>query len=241
MLATKHEPFNRAGWLFEIKYDGYRLICEKQGARTTLTSRKGKDLTQTFPEIALAVSRLPYEHIVLNGEAVVLDLNGLPNFSKMQKRRRLNDTSTIQDAMRRYPATLSAFDLVAFDTHDLTDLPLSKRKDHLLALLPDAGVIKYSAHIEKDGVAMYEAAVQMGLEGVVGKKASSRYRAGRSDNRVKMRRELTDDFVIMGYKASGQDIRSLALGQHIDNKLTYFRQRGIRLKRIHQKTFTHQI
>ena len=236
MLATKHEPFNRSGWLFEIKYDGYRLICEKLGENTTLTSRNGKDLTQTFPEIALAVSRLPYHHIVLDGETVVLDLNGLPSFAKMQKRGRLSDASDVKYAMRQYPATLYAFDLLAFEDYDLTELPLTKRKEHLLELLPTAGLIKYSAHIEKDGVAMYQAAVQMGLEGVVGKKASSRYRPGRSENWVKIRRELTDDFVIMGYKATGRDVRSLAVGQYIDGKLVYSGNVGSGLGESMRKT-----
>ena len=221
MLATRNEPFNRPGWLFEIKYDGYRIIAHKTRGQTKLISRNGKDLTRTFPEIALAVDKLPYDNIVIDGEAVVLDLNGLPSFAKMQKRGRLSDPLAIKDAMRQFPATFYAFDLLAFSEFDITDLPLKRRKDLLLELLPEAGVIRYSAHIEKDGVAMFQAAVEMDLEGVVGKKADSRYRSGRSDNWLKIRRELTDDFVLMGYRAEGKDLRSLMVGQYIDGKLTY--------------------
>lgn len=221
MLATRNEPFNRAGWLFEIKYDGYRLICEKRQNKTKLLSRNGKDLTQTFPEIAQAIDKLPYDNIVIDGEAVVLDLKGLPSFASMQKRGRLSDSSAVALATRQYPATLYAFDLLSFDEKDLTQLPLIKRKDHLLALLPEAGVIRYSAHIEKDGVAMYQASVELGLEGVVGKKADSKYVPGRSENWLKVRREHSEDFVIMGYKQSGTDVRSLMVGQYVDGKLIY--------------------
>ena len=149
MLASRSEPSNRPGWLYEIKYDGYRLICSKEKGVTKLTSRNGKDLTQTFPEIALAITRLPYDDLILDGEVVVLDLNGLPNFANMQKRGRLSDPSAIRDAMRRFPVTLCAFDLIAFADYDLTDLPLKKRKEHLLNLLPEAGLIRFLRILKK--------------------------------------------------------------------------------------------
>ncbi len=221
MLATRSQPFNRPGWLFEIKYDGYRLLCAKICDKARLLSRNGKDLTQTFPEIALAVSKLPYSDIVPDGEVVVLDRSGLPNFSAMQKRGRLTDANAIMETARRYPVTFYAFDLLVFGAHDLTDLALSKRKQYLSKLLPTPGLIRYSAHIEKDGVAMFQASVELGLEGIVGKKADSRYRAGRSEHWLKIRREHSDDFVIMGYKASGRDIRSVMVGQYVDGKLVY--------------------
>jgi bifunctional non-homologous end joining protein LigD len=222
MLAKTGKPFNREGWVFEIKYDGYRLICIKNADSTRLMSRNGNDLSLTFPDIVQAVSRLPYSDIVLDGEAVVHDAAGLPSFARMQKRGRMTQPSQIAHAMRANPATLYAFDLLSFENHDLRDLTLIKRKSYLEKLLPESGIIKYSSHIPKDGMAMYQAAEGLGLEGIVGKKADSKYRSGRSDNWIKVRVDQTDDFVIMGYrKKQNDDIRSIMVGQYIDGRLTY--------------------
>lgn len=222
MLATAGDAFDRKGWLFEIKYDGYRLLCVKNGDVTRLVSRNGNDLSETFPEIVQAVSRLPYDRFILDGEAVCHDAAGLPSFARMQQRGRLNKPGAIQRAARENPATLYAFDLLAFGEYDLRDLELLKRKTHLRKLIPVAGVIKYSDHIEQDGRAMYYAASDLGLEGMVGKNGKSKYRPGRSDQWIKVRIDTTDDFVIMGYKCTdGGAVRSLIVGQYIDGALAY--------------------
>jgi|TARA_Y100000310_G_scaffold342703_1_gene447010 bifunctional non-homologous end joining protein LigD len=86
MLATPSEPFTKRGWLFEIKYDGYRLLCEKDEDETRLVSRNGNDLSNTFPEIVQALARLPFKQLIIDGEAVIHDSNGLPSFTNMQQR-----------------------------------------------------------------------------------------------------------------------------------------------------------
>lgn len=181
MLATAGEAFSRKDWLFEIKYDGYRLLCIKENNETRLMSRNGNDLSQTFPEIPQAVSRLPFNSFIIDGEAVVHDTSGMPNFARMQRRGRLSKPSAIERAMHQYPATLYSFDLIAFADYDLRKLPLVKRKDFLRMMIPVAGMIKYSDHIERDGQAMYQAAERLGLEGIVGKSAKGKYVSGRSD------------------------------------------------------------
>ncbi len=222
MLAKSGQAFNRDNWVFEIKYDGYRLVCHKHADVIRLVSRNGNDLSKTFPDIVLAVSRLPYTDIVIDGEAVVHDAAGLPSFARMQKRGRLTQPSHIARAVNENPATLYAFDLLSFENHDLRDLTLIKRKAYLETLLPEAGIIKYSSHIDREGAAMFQAAANLGLEGVVGKKADSKYRHGRSDNWIKVRVERTDDFVIMGYREKdNNDIRSIMVGQYVAGKLTY--------------------
>jgi bifunctional non-homologous end joining protein LigD len=222
MLATAGEAFSRKDWLFEIKYDGYRLLCSKEGDETTLLSRNGNDLSRTFPEIVQAVSRLPYHSFVIDGEAVVHDASGMPSFARMQRRGRLNKPSAIERAMRDYPASLYAFDLLAFAEYDLRKQPLIDRKSQLREMIPQVGMIKYSDHIEQDGQAMYLAAERLGLEGMVAKSARSRYAAGRSDQWIKVRIDQTDDFVVMGYRAaSNGDIRSLMVGQYVGDDLIY--------------------
>ena len=227
MLAKVSAPFSRKCWLFEIKYDGYRLICIKEGEQVKLMSRNGNDLTESFPEIAQAVARLPHNHLVIDGEAVVHAGNGLPSFARLQKRGRLTRPSAIARATLEHPATLYAFDLLHYADRSLEGSPLTRRKELLQIVLPAPGMIRYSDHIEQDGNAMYEAAASLGLEGIVAKKKDSKYTSGRSDNWKKIRVEQTDDFVIMGYKArENGDIRSLAVGQYTNGELVYSGQVG---------------
>lgn len=222
MLAKVSEPFSRKGWLFEVKYDGYRLTCIKDDSSVRLISRNNNDLTASFPEIAEAVARLPHEHLVIDGEAVVHSASGLPSFARLQKRGRLSKPGAIARATLEHPATLYAFDLLQYGGTNLEKLALIRRKTLLAQILPAPGMIRYSDHIEKDGKAMYDAAARLGLEGIVAKKKDSPYVSGRSDHWKKIRVEQTDDFVVMGYKEKTKgDIRSLAVGQYIEGTLVY--------------------
>lgn len=221
MLAKVAKPFSKAGWLFEIKYDGYRLICIKDGDDVALMSRNGNNLVQSFPEIAQAVSRLPVDQVVIDGEAVVHSAAGLPSFARLQRRGRLTKPSAITRATLEHPATLYAFDLLNLNDTDLRQLPLIRRKQLIRQLLPAPGMIRYSDHIEKNGLAMYEGAANLRLEGIVAKHRDSTYTSGRSDQWLKIRVDQTDDFVVLGYKGSLTDLRSLALGLYSDEKLVF--------------------
>jgi bifunctional non-homologous end joining protein LigD len=223
MLATASEPFSKKGWLFEIKYDGYRLLCEKEADKVRIISRNGNDLADTFPEIVQALSRLPFEQLIIDGEAVVHGSDGLPSFANMQLRGRLHKRSSISNSLVNLPATLYAFDLLSLNDCDLRQQPLLTRKKLLRQLLPQVGIIRFTDHVETDGGAMYQAAERMGLEGVVGKEAESKYRPGRSKSWLKVRVDRSDDFVVMGYfcKRNGKGISSLLIGQYKDNALVY--------------------
>ena len=202
MLATVADgPFSRAGWLFELKYDGYRLLAEKRDGRAMLYYRSGINATDVFPEIARAVTALPYEQVVLDGEVTVLDESGHPSFSRLQKRGRLSRAPDIAAAAVQLPATYFCFDLLAFDGFDLRPLPVTDRKEVLRRILPPSGSLCYADHVEDKGEALYEQVVKMGLEGLVAKKAGARYRGGRSQSWQKIRAEKVDDFVIVGFTA----------------------------------------
>ena len=210
------EAFTRKGWVFEIKYDGYRLVAERTGGGATLWSRNGNDLTATFPEIARAIRGLPFPGAVIDGEVVVHDEQGLPSFALLQKRGRLQRAADVARASVQLPATYYAFDLLAFGGLDLRPLPLTERKALLRELLPSVGPIRYSDHIEREGEAVWEQAVRLGIEGIVAKKASSRYVAGRSDSWVKIRTVRSDDFVVVGWtepKGSRTGLGALHLAQ----------------------------
>ena len=201
MLAVPADrPFSRAGWVFEIKLDGYRLLAARRSGEALLLSRNGNDLTATFPEIARAVQGLPYEDLVLDGEVVVHDARGLPSFQELQKRGQLNRRAEIQRAAVERPATLYAFDLLACEGLDARKLGLLDRKAFLREILPGAGPIRFSDHVAERGEAVYEQVTALDLEGVVGKRADSPYRTGlRSKDWIKVRTLRTDDFVVVGW------------------------------------------
>ena len=204
MLAESREkPFSRAGWIFEMKYDGYRLVCGRDGNDVVLLSRNKRALTSTFPEITRALHALPYPRIIVDGEVVCSDANGRPNFQSLQKRGMLRRSIDIRRAAAELPATLYVFDLLAFDEYDVRALPLVERKRLLRTLIPERGVLQFADHIADRGEDFFRAAEALDVEGMVGKKADSKYKAGRSPDWIKVRASKHDDFVIVGFTAPG--------------------------------------
>src|SRR5215813_12625161 len=181
MLAeSRDEPFSEPGWLFELKYDGYRLLAGRNGGRPQLLFRRGRDASDLFPELVSALQRFPFQRFVLDGELVVLDEAGIPNFQRLQKRSQLSRVEDIRRLSAELPATLFAFDLLGWEELDLRPLPLAIRKQLLRRLLPLAGPIRFADHVEERGKELFEQVRQRGLEGIVAKKADSPYRGGRS-------------------------------------------------------------
>jgi bifunctional non-homologous end joining protein LigD len=225
MLAeTRRDAFSKPGWLFELKYDGYRLVAGCEDGNPVLLSRAGNNLTATFPDVAKAIQRLPFDDFVLDGEVVVHDDRGLPSFQRLQKRGRLSRQIEIQRAAAELPATLYVFDLLGFAGHDLRSLPLETRKAILKDMLPSVGLIRYSDHIAEQGEAMFEQVQQMRLEGIVAKKADSPYRSGRSGAWLKIRADRTDDFVVVGFtdrKGSSDGFGALHVAQFRGDELAY--------------------
>src|SRR5881296_989101 len=229
MLAeTREEPFTRDGWVFEVKLDGYRMRAACQGGAPILYSRKGLDFTESFPEIARAIKALPFDGVILDGELVVLNESGHPSFNKLQTRAKLGAREARRAAIES-PATLFVFDLLAFAGYDLRKLPLVKRKEILKKVLPQAGPLRYSEHFEKNGEALYEQVVKLGLEGIMAKKADSPYRSGRSGDWLKIRADRIDDFVVVGFskpKGSRGGFGSLHVGAYKDGRLIYCGRAG---------------
>ena len=196
---SREKPFSRDGWVFEIKYDGYRLLGEGANGTARLISRNGNDLTRVFPEVALALGKLPYAGTLLDGEVVVSDAGGLPSFQLIQKRGQLRREADIERAAVALPATYYAFDILAFEGFDLRGLPLLERKEILRDVLPSVGPVRYSDHIPERGEEMFRHVAGLGLEGVVGKRADSIYVGGRSRSWLKVRVVHSADFVVHGF------------------------------------------
>jgi len=200
MLAeTAERPFSRRGWLFELKYDGYRLLTERDRDRVELRFRGGHDATAAFPELRRALLSLPVDAFVLDGELVVLDEKGRPSFQRLQERVQLRRPVEIERGRVALPATLFVFDLLACGGFDLRPLPLLNRKDLLRRLLPASGPLRFADHVEEHGEDLFQAARDLGLEGLVAKAEEAPYKAGRSKNWLKLRVEHTGDFAVAGF------------------------------------------
>ncbi len=225
MLASSEErPFDREGWVFELKYDGYRLLAQRAGREPYLRSRAGHDLTGTFPEIARAVSGLPYDDLLLDGEVVVNDPEGKPSFSRLQRRGRILNKADALKASVELPAVYYAFDILGLEGYDLRPLPLVERKEILKSVLPSVGPIRYSDHIQERGKALYQQVEAMRLEGIVGKKADAPYRGGRSKSWIKVRTVRVEDFVVVGWtqpKGARSGFGSLHIAQYDGEDLVY--------------------
>lgn len=200
MLARPvDEPFSDPDWLFEVKLDGYRMIASRTGPGVRLLTRNGNDATRTFPELARALKALPVSDFVIDGEVVMHDSVGRPSFQRLQQRARLRRPVDVKWASLRQPATFYLFDLAGLCGHDLRARPIEERKAFLRDLVPAAGPLRYVEHFVEQGEALYEHALALGLEGIVGKRRGSRYRKGRSDAWRKVRADQTADLAIVGF------------------------------------------
>src|SRR5918999_6441017 len=154
MLAEPaDEAFTRDGWIFELKLDGYRLIASKMNNEVKLVTRKGNDYTEVFPEIARAIKALPADEVIIDGEVVVLDPQGLPRFALLQQRGGLQSPIDVKRMAVELPATFFAFDMMAYEDLDLRGLPLERRKTLLAQVVPKLGPVRLLDHIEREGEA----------------------------------------------------------------------------------------
>jgi bifunctional non-homologous end joining protein LigD len=230
MLAeTRDEPFTAKGWIFELKYDGYRVVAGLEKGEAHLYYRHGHDASDVFPELTRALRALPFESLVLDGETVVLDGYSRSSFQRLQKRALLQRKADIARAAIELPATYYAFDLLGCDGFDLRPLPLVERKRLLQLVLPKAGPIRFLDHIEEQGEAFYREVEKVGLEGMVAKRADSPYRGRRTADWLKIRADSVDDFAVVGFTApegGRAGFGALHLAQYVDGNLVYSGRAG---------------
>ena len=215
LCETRERAFDGAGWLFELKLDGFRLLSGVHGGKPFLRYRRGHDSTALYPEIDLALRAMPYQDLVLDGEVVVLDASGRPDFGRLQARAMLGRARDIARACLTHPALLMVFDLLGFAGFDLRGLPLRERKRLLRMLVADTGVLRYVDHVPARGIDMYASVEQLGLEGVVAKRAESPYRHGRSADWVKIKSTRVDDFAVVGWTPPSSEGRTGFSGLHL--------------------------
>ena len=206
MLCGRDETGERvlaeSGWMFEVKLDGVRILADKRGDRVSLSYRKIRDATDTYPEIVDAVAQLAEPRLVLDGEVVAFDENGRPDF-QLLGRRIQSRGSTIRRAAQSVPVVYVVFDVLVVGDRDVSGLPIEARKAILEQVLGARPELKERLRIQpvfSDGQELFRQCRAHALEGVVAKRAGSKYRTGdRSADWVKVKCELDADLVVIGW------------------------------------------
>jgi len=215
MLATPVEkPFDDSEWLFEIKWDGYRAVAFLKDGKIRLVSRNQNDLTAQFLELHDLPESIKAETAVLDGEIVVLDEEGRSSFSLMQQRTGIREHGRRTAARHDLTVVYYVFDLIYLDGFDLHRVALEQRKEALAKIVTPRNSVRYSDHFDA-GIALFEAAKQKGLEGILAKKRNSHYEERRSREWLKIKITQTIDCVVGGYtdpEGSRQYFGALVLG-----------------------------
>ncbi|KQM71310.1 DNA ligase D [Xylophilus sp. Leaf220] len=241
-------PADADAWLYELKFDGYRLLARKQRGKARLFTRNGLDWTERMPALAAAVEALPFTSGWLDGEVVVLGRDGAPDFQALQ--------NAFEQPTRPGTGTAALvyylFDLPFHDGHDLRALPLDDRRARLQAMLGEhaggATRVRFSEAFDAPPHDLAASACKLGFEGIIGKRRDAPYTGRRSAAWIKIKCGQRQEFVIGGYtdpKGSRQGLGSLLLGVHDDdgtlryagNVGTGFSDRTLRT--LHEALATH--
>lgn len=191
MLATLTDaPFDDEGWMFEDKYDGFRMVAKTDGGKVTLYSRNGKIISHSYIEVARALEAVKGD-AVIDGELVAIGKDGVSHFQLLQNALR-------HEAKLQY----FAFDLMFLDGEDLRGLPLTERKKRLKVILPKHRLIGFSRDRKTFGMKFFEEAERKGLEGIMAKRADSKYLSGaRTGDWLKIKTSKRQEVVIVGFTA----------------------------------------
>jgi bifunctional non-homologous end joining protein LigD len=201
-------------WSYEIKFDGYRMLTRIEDGDARLFTRNGHDWTARVPHLRKAALQLPAKTAWLDGEVTVLDADGRPDFNALQN---------AFDRRRTHDIVLFVFDLLWLNGDDFRSKPLRERRQALRRLLGsvDTPVIRFSDDFAEDPESLLEAACKMRLEGIIGKRADSPYRPGRTTDWIKLKCNLRQEFVVGGVaraKGARTGVRSLLLGVYEENR-----------------------
>jgi bifunctional non-homologous end joining protein LigD len=219
MMARLHEAaFDDPGWIFEIKWDGYRAVAECSGKASRLYSRNGLSFSKDYPAVDAAVRAIKRK-MVLDGEIVAFNEKGNPEFQLLQNARN-------NGAQLLY----YVFDLLYLDGKSVEHLSTLERKKLLKEVLPEGDVIRYCDHVAGNGKAFFKVMQGRGLEGMIGKRGAGVYEEGRRSNDwLKIKNVITDEAVICGYtapKGSRKHFGALILGDYSSGKLEYIGHTG---------------
>ena len=242
MLSRRGEPFDSDDYLFEIKWDGTRvlLFADEEGAPPRLRNRRRAILDDRYPE--RDEWSLP-AGTVLDGEMIVLQ-EGVPDFPALLSRDQIQDEARARSAAKRRPATFVAFDLLYLDFEPLISLPLADRRARLTELLAPRDLPKLflSEGITGEGTRYFEQAVDRGLEGVMAKRLDSRYAPGaRPEHWLKIKREESLLGTVIGVTFRGANVRSLVIAAPIEGELRVVGKVGSGLREEDRERILEQL
>ena len=219
LLGEVDEVFDSKEYLYEVKYDGIRVLVFVSKDKVVIKSRYGIDITGLFPEMKV-LCKMVKDDVIFDGEIIMLDNNKV-SFSKLQKRIHLKNKKTIEFLSKTNPVIFICFDVI-YEGKDLINLSLLERKD-VLSNYKDNDVFIKSTYVIGDGTKLFNAIKKLDMEGIVAKKINSKYLVNeRSDNWLKIKNYKSGDFIILGYiNKEESHVISLVLGEHLNKKIVY--------------------
>ena len=221
LIGTEGEPFDSEDYIYELKLDGERCIAYLDSDKTVLKNKRNILMLPKVPELT-DIHKNTGVRCILDGELAVIK-DGKPDFFEIQKRSMMSNPVKIDMAAKKYPACFTAFDILYYEDRQVTDLPLTERKELLQKVVKSENSrFAVSRFIEKNGIAFYNLAKQQELEGIVAKRKDSRYYFDRrTKDWIKIKYLKDDDFVVLGFVPKENNMNSIILGQYKNNQLIY--------------------
>lgn len=220
LIKDEVEVFDDPNYIYELKFDGIRTIAYLDSEKTDFYNKRHMLLNMHFPEL-LDIHKYVKGRCILDGEVFVMR-DGRPNFADVQKRALTSDKYKIELQAKRYPATFVAYDILYYRGKSIEDIPLLQRKEKLeMVVKQENDRFSYSRYSRGQGIQLYNLTEEQNLEGIIAKRADSKYYQDRkTKDWVKIKNMLDDDYVICGYTVK-EYIRTLLLGQYSHSELKY--------------------
>lgn len=189
MASETKAPFSDKDWIFEIKWDGYRAIADCRKKESLLYSRNALSFADKYPSVFDEIKKIS-DRMILDGEIVVLNAEGKPDFQQLQSYEPGTDTVLVYNV----------FDILRYKGNQVMQKPLLERKALLQKVLPQSNSIRYCDHVEEDGEAFFQEMQKQNLEGMIAKRKDSLYLPGtRSKSWLKIKHQLIDEAIIAGF------------------------------------------
>ena len=217
MLLYETQPFDDENYIYELKLDGIRCLAYIDGKSVVLQNKRHKDVTAIYPELS-QMNKCAERRVILDGELVVLNKDGKPDFYALQRRSLMTDSFKISLAAKSNPVQFVAYDIIYHNGKDLTDKPLMERKKILSESVNEGNNLTISRYIESNGVAFFELAKSQELEGIVAKRKDGLYHIGkRTRDWLKIKVMQDEDLLILGYQPDEHgEVKDLILGYYDD-------------------------
>ncbi|MGE5627514.1 MAG: RNA ligase family protein [Solirubrobacterales bacterium] len=220
LIGEESEAFNSEDYIYELKLDGERCIAYLDKSCTELRNKRNMKMLPKVPELS-KIHKQVKKKCILDGELIVLK-DGKPNFYEIQRRSLMTNNFKIKLASSKYPASFTAYDILYYEDHDVTGLPLLERKKLLEKTVKENERLAISRYIEKEGVKFYKLTEENHLEGIVAKlKQSKYYFDKRTKDWIKIKNLEDDDFVVCGFISKENNVVSIILGQYFNSELVY--------------------